>query len=204
MDSENIVVRVNYRRQTQPKQYETAAFEMTVEETFPASLSPLEIESVGKQLAQVVKVGVYRELNLPFEQDEDTKVIMEVFPGSEVVAETRKAAPAPPSAPTGARRNGPGRSVPSGRSGPAQRPTAPPSGPEPAYEIDTNAAWEDLAANPSDWYYYAPEDKKNPKGPDFRNKSGRFKSQDGRFLMGLWLNTKPEDLVLPDDVYANG
>jgi hypothetical protein len=135
---------------------------------------------------------------------------MEVFKGSEVVASKGKpitaqtaeasveASPAPavveapvtpaPAPKPAGKRTGPNapalRSVPTG--------------------TDADAAWEDVARNPGNWYFNAPEDKQNPKGPDFKatNKSG-FKSADGRFPMGLWLNTKPEDLVLPDEGYAN-
>lgn len=189
-ETSEVVVRVNFRRQTQPRQYETAAAEMTVEQSFPATLSPSDIEGVAKQLAQLVKVGVYRELGLNFEQDEETRVIMEVFPGSDVVAQTTTAQVAPGPATSPAKPS----AAPRGTGGARKAPAA-----------STGASgdpWEDLAANPGDWYDNT-ENKTNPKAPDFRNKSGRFKTADGRFNLGLWLNNKPEDLVLPDEGYAS-
>ena len=206
-DAEGTRIVFHYRRQVQPKEYETAEVFMDVEHTFPAGLSPEEIETSAKRMAQIVKVGVLTQLGLPFEQDEDTRVIMEVFPTAEKVTNKPSAAikaegavvgvaTAPVQAPEAVEAPAPAPATPR----PAQSRPAPPKA-RPAND-DVTAAWEHLAANPGEWYYNAPEDKKNPKGPDFKaTKNAGFMSNG--FPMGLWLNTKPEDLVLPDDRYAN-
>ncbi len=209
-DADGTRIVFHYRRQVQPKQYETAEVFMDIEHTFSAGLSPEEIENSAKRMAQIVKVGVLTQLGLPFEQDEDTRVIMEVFPASQVV--THKPGPAikAEGAVVGAveASEAPETEAAPTPPAPAPKPVAKRAGPNAPKRTaavggsDTDEAWEHLAANPSLWYYNAPEDKKNPKGPDFKatNKAG-FSSNG--YPMGLWLNTKPEDLVLPDDGYAN-
>lgn len=189
-DAEQYRIYVNYRRQVQPKQYETAAAEMTVEAIYPASLSPEEVETAGKRLFQEVKVGVFRELNLDFTQDEDTSVIMEVFKGSEVVEQKSKldfsklneATTTAPEVPNPAPKPKPKAVVASSN------------------DLSTDDLWENLASNPGNWYDNT-ENKTNPKAPDFRatNKSGL---KNGTYPAGLWLSSKPEDLVIPDTGYA--
>src|SRR5215213_6812847 len=145
-DVDATVIKVHYRRQIQPKQYETAEFAMDVEHVFPAGLSPEEIEKAAARMAQEVKVGVLTQLGMPFEQDEETRVIMEVFKGSEVVA---KAAPAAVVAPTtGAVVATPAQEAPT--PAPATpKPAAKRAGPNAAplrsvpTGTDTDAAWED-------------------------------------------------------------
>lgn len=194
MSDESTRIVVNFRRQIQPKQYETSAFEMTVEQVAPATLSPEEVEKLGARLAQEVKVGVYRELNLDFEQDAETRVIMEVFKDSQVVSNVTKL-PVAPVAPSAVPEPEPAPTTPAPTPRPARAPRAVPQG------TDTEAAWEHLAAHPELWYDNT-ENKKNPKGPDFKATRQAGFTSNG-YPMGLWLNTKPEDLVLPDSGYAS-
>lgn len=202
-DAEGTRIVFHYRRQVQPKQYETAEVFMDVEHTYPAGLSPEEIEAGAKRMAQIVKVGVLTQLGLPFEQDEDTRVIMEVFPTAEKVTNKPKAeSVAPPVSPPVAPEDAEAPTTAPATPRPAQKRTGPNAAKPASGGSDTDAAWEHLAANPKLWFYNAPEDKKNPKGPDFKATKDAGFNANG-FPMGLWLNTKPEDLVLPDDGYAN-
>jgi hypothetical protein len=199
-DAEGTRIVFHYRRQVQPKQYETAEVFMDIEHTFPTGLSPEEIENSAKRMAQIVKVGVLTQLGLPFEQDEDTRVIMEVFPTAEKV--TSKPLVVPAAAPVEAHVAEPAPPTPPSAPRPAAKRTGPNAAKTSTGGDDVEAAWEHLAANPSLWFYNAPETKQNPKGPDFKaTKKAGFTSNG--YPMGLWMNTKPEDLVLPDDGYAN-
>lgn len=197
------VLRVHYRRQIQPKQYETAEFSCDVEHSFPAGMSPEEIEKSAKRMAQEVKVVVLDQLGLDYTQDDETRIIMEAFPASQSVARTTKPslepipehmAPEPATAPL---QEPEPDNVPSL---PPKPSTARRRAPAPTGEDGTAALWEDLAKNPSNWFDNT-ENKQNPKAPDFRatKKSGFM---NGSFPAGLWLNTKPEDLVIPDEGYA--
>lgn len=211
-DVTETVLKVHYRRQITPKQYEVAEFSMDVEQTFPASLSPEEIMKSAERMATEVKVAVFDQLGLDYTQDEETRIVMEVFPGSQKVASLPRSAPvaAPdirdtaqsvqetPLEPSQTRR---GRTT--ATNPPATRRRAR-STPAPVDQEQLTAdLWESLVEHPENWFDNS-QDKENPKAPDFRatNKSG-IKSADGRFPAGLWLNTCPEDLVLPDAGYAN-
>lgn len=208
-DTNETVLRVHYRRQIQPKQYETAEFSCDVEHSFPSGMSPEEIEKSAKRMAQEVKVVVLDQLGLDYTQDEETRIIMEAFPNSEKVARATHPASLTQVPPAGvatlpveqATTPAPAPAA-SEATTPAPKPqTARRRAPVPAQQDETVALWEDLAKNPGNWFDNT-ENKQNPKAPDFRatKKSGFM---NGSFPAGLWLNTKPEDLVLPDDGYAN-
>lgn len=201
--SDNVTVHINYERQTQPKQYETQRFSMAVTQSFPASLSPEEIDESAKVLAQVVKVAVYEQLQLPYEQNEDTKVIHEVFPGSQNVAASPKLAAVPsepaeyteaPTAPPVPQR------TPQRRTGASRPATA-----RPKPKGGEDDAWNDVMDHPENWYDNRTS-KRNPNGPDFKatNASGWVNNRNEP--MSLWINGQysqaPEWFEAPDGGYA--
>jgi hypothetical protein len=200
-----VVLKVHYRRQVQPKQYETAEYAAYLEQTFPGNLSPEELETQFKLLGQVVKVQVFDQLNLDYTQNDETGIVLEVFKDSTVVGRTIKpvgtftaaidameAKAIPPEAP----------SAPAGAPAPPPVPRRASTGRKPA--AGTRAvtpaeleAWRDLEANGLENWWDNSQDKRNPNGPDFKAKKGKgFMSPDGRFEMGLWLNAKPDDIDL--------
>ena len=144
---------------------------------------------------------------MSFEQDDATGIIMEVFPGSNVVemkpTGTETPAPAPrrvravpqapepdegteiPNEPQEAATEAP-RTRRAARPAPAP---APATGP-----METDDYWDDLEKNPGNWWDNRAT-KTNPKGPDFT--SSTFKKADG-YRVALWLNSAPDWFVLPE------
>lgn len=194
-----VEVVVNFRRQVQPQQYETAAAEVTLKQMFPGTMSPEEIQMCSAGLFQLAKQQVFDELGLSFEQNAEG-LIMETFPGSKVVGSKKLAAvrnDEPPvesyddeSEPEPARPIRPARS--SNR--PAARKPAPARQAKPAAKqpTDEDGYWEDVENHPGDWFDNR-ETKTNPKAPDFRHK--RWK--ENGYNVGLWLNRMPDWVQLP-------
>lgn len=210
-----VEVVVNFRRQIQPQQYETAAAEVTLKQSFPGTMSPEEIQLCAQGLFQLAKQQTFDELGLQYEQNAEG-LIMEAFPDSKIVsskklAAVRQAEPAPDGPydeeeafpdPEPVQRPQANRSRPvAAQSKPAPRAARAASGrgrpaPQP---VDADGYWEDVEKNPGDWFDNR-ETKTNPKAPDFRHKTWK----ENGYNVGLWISSMPEWVELPDpDMFAS-
>lgn len=220
----SITLHTKFRRNMKLADYEMAEAEVLVAQEFPGDMPPEDVQAHIAGMFQYAKASVYDQLGLGYNQDEATGIIMEVFPGTQVVGSKPKALPA------------------------AQKPrksaAAPKSIPEPytdedeppvdAYEEDepparpparqnagrnsasrtssgrsagrpsasakamtTDELWEHLEQNPGEWFDNR-ESKTNPKAPDFRAKN---LPQPGnpQYKAGLWLRDAPDWFENPFD-----
>lgn len=91
MSEPEITIKARYRRVIQVKQYEPAEADFEISETFPGTMPPEEIVECASSQFQIIKSLVFQQLGLDFKQDEITGLIMEAFPGTEVVTSINRA-----------------------------------------------------------------------------------------------------------------
>ena len=128
---------------------------------------------------------------MPYSQDETTKMIMETFPGSQVVASApaeqapRVAAQARQAAPPS---NPPARPQ-QANTGPRRAPAAPAKPAE---------LWQELFDYPGDWFWN--EKKENANAADFM--STKYYKDDG-WPVSLWIESRFPGQSCPDVEYLN-
>ena len=176
----SIVIRTSFRRVVQREQYEPTEMVVAIEETYPGTLSAEEIQKQAEQLAAHCKSRVFTELGLDFSQDEETGVIMESFPDTNVVQMGRR--------PIEGVRPGEESFDP-----PAQT-MAPDTSHGPA-QSDWEYPWNLVAENPKDWWDNS-QGKKNPKAPDFRHST--LTQPDSDFKVAVWLSDMPAGFPIQD------
>lgn len=69
---------------------------LTVKEMFPGEMSAQDIANIAEGHYIITKEKVLSQLQLPFEQDQTTGMILEAFPGARTVSSTPVAPPGPP------------------------------------------------------------------------------------------------------------
>jgi len=170
---------VGFERSISVRPYETAKASIFIQ-------TEVSLEDVATSMANIreacaqAKAAVFEELGIQFSVDEGgyvRELIGKTFGAvTEVVADEFPTFDAP-------------TYTPAPVSAPASAPQAAGVSPTPPFEVDTkdpgekraNKAWAktSIAENPDDWYFNAPETKKNPRGPDYKHKSNG---------MGYWLD----------------
>lgn len=204
-DTPQTTIRTSFERVVQASaglpQYESARALVCVEETFPGTMNPDEVQQVvGGQFVHA-KAAVFEQLGINFQQDEGG-IIREVFgdvatvaagpPRGSAAPRVISSAPqAPSQAPQAPRQLHPA-------SGPPQRTARPqaPQGQRQAKGPDANGMtdedyWADLVENADNWEdmrQAKADGQSNPKGPDFKS----LVHKEGRFTKGLWLSNAPD------------
>lgn len=216
VNEHTIILRVHFRRQIQPAQYQTAEFATYVEQQIPGTLSPDQIEGHLKFLSQQVKANTFDQLGLYYDQDKESGVIMEVLGGQPVthtpaqlapVENINQAAPVVAAAPERPVETSSAPVVPNNPPGGARRK---PGGTSRSAGSDIYAqAWADIQANPGNWYCNIADKesgKSNTMAPDFKCKDAKIfanpkKPEDP---MALWMTRPDGRLSCPEDfTYAN-
>lgn len=184
---------------------------ITLKETFPGEMSAGEIAEVAEGHYTILKPKVLDQLGLPYEQDPNTLLIMEVFPGSTTVARgpaqpqqmaPSPSAPVPAPAPAGRFRSGGASAAPAPRTAQRGR-TGGSGGWEPA--PSQAEMWTELLDYPHLWFWNANKDKDT--SPDFI--STHYKNEQG-YPASLWLEGRngpncPDEEALnaiPDEAFA--
>jgi len=184
--ADEILVTVNYGRKKQVAPYEMAEASVIIEERFRGDADPLDIERAIRSQFIAAKSQVFLELGLPFEQDEATGIIHEVFPTAVVVAAAAQPA-------VQARRAVPRDSV--------HEDAAPyEDAPDPAYRPAGNISpknereelFLELMNYPERWVQVQSD---NAKAPDFRHKT-RTKPN-SEYKVSLWERDAPRWFVNP-------
>ena len=174
MSEANIVIRTSFRRVIQRQQYEPAEMMVAIEETYPGTLSAEEIQKQVEQLAAHCKSRVFTELGLDFSQDEETGVIMESFPDTNVVQmrqpEGLRAGEEAFETPPPAAGNTLARSV------------------ESLAPNDWQFPWNLVASEPKEWWDNS-VGKANPKAPDFRHST--MNQEGSQYKVAVWLSDMP-------------
>jgi len=171
MSEANIVIRTSFRRVIQRQQYEPAEMMVAIEETYPGTLSAEEIQKQVEQLAAHCKSRVFTELGLDFSQDEETGVIMESFPDTNVVQMRQ---------PEGLRAGEEAFETPP--------PAAAPAAPAPAATSEWQFPWNLVASEPKEWWDNS-TGKQNPKAPDFRHST--MNQEGSQYKVAVWLSDMP-------------
>lgn len=184
--ADEILVTVNYGRKKQVAPYEMAEASVIIEERFRGDADPLDIERAIRTQFIAAKSQVFLELGLPFEQDDETGIIHEIFPTAVVVAAAAQPA-------VQARR------VVS--SAPAsERAEHGEEAPEPAYRPASNitpsnereALFLELMEHPERWVQVQSD---NAKAPDFRHKTKT--KPNSEYKVSLWERDAPRWFVNP-------
>lgn len=200
-DQPTITISSTFERSHQLASFEQAKASVTITEVFDGTVSPEDIAMQAGSQFQTIKAQVFNELGLAFEQDEESGLIIELFPGSEVVeskpapaarrAPARRLAPAPEPEPED--EPAPRRAAP--RAPRAAAPASRSRGAAKASDVDDPYGdWADLQESPDDWEYFP--DKESKRSPDFRHKT-RAQVGNPRFKVSLWLDNAPDWFVNP-------
>lgn len=196
------VIRTSFERVAQSTcglpQYESARAAVSIEETFPGTLTPDEVAALVANQFIHAKGAVFQQLGIGFEQDE-TAVLRETFgdvlavasaPTSAGAATVARPAPAQPAtAPPTASPRPAARPAPRSAAAPRSAPATP------ALPTDEEL-WAELIERPDLWADVRPDKASGnakPNAPDFRSSIHK----DGRFSKGLWLDNAPEWFVDP-------
>jgi hypothetical protein len=165
---------------------------LTIEEMFPGEMQAPDIVIIAEGHYIIAKEKVLSELQLPFQQDQATGMILEAFPGARTVSSTPAAPPAPP--PTEPAQPPAARFGTSRTAQPQQASRAPRSGQwEPA--PSQAELKRELLEYPDLWYW--DQSKGNGSGPDFL--STHYQNDRG-YPAGIWiegnrgLNFTPDEL----------
>jgi hypothetical protein len=197
-DQPTITIQSTFTRSHQLASYEQATASVTITEVFDGTVSPEDVATQASNQFLTIKSQVFNELGLPFEQDEESGLIIELFPGAEVVESKpaakptarkvpgRRLAPVPDDEPE--EDDKPRRAAPRAPRAAAPKPAASRNRKAAADDEDPYGDWADLAENPDDWEYFP--DKESKRSPDFRHKT-RAQQGNPRFKVSLWLDNAP-------------
>lgn len=166
---------VSFNRRVSVRPYESAEAGIYIQFDIPADPSMSDEDRTSQIIANAraaffqAKALVFEELNLQF-QVGPNGVIHEVLSDKfgKVTEVTPQSAAAPaPAAPVAAAPVA-AATAPAVTDGPPFSPTT-----TNRDEKAANKAWAllDIKTNPDDWYYNAPESKRNPKSPDYKHKA---------------------------------
>lgn len=200
-DQPTITIQSTFERSHQLASFEQCKASVTIIEVFDGTVSPEDIAMQSASQFQTIKAQVFNELGLQFEQDEESGLIIELFPGTEVVES--KPAPRVVSSRPAARRLAPApepeaeEDEPPRRAAPrAPRATAAPGRAAKAKGSDDDpyGDWADLERDPDGWEYFP--DKESPRSPDFRHKT-RAQVGNPRFKVSLWMDNAPSWFTNP-------
>lgn len=166
----NVVIR--FERTIRPADYESKKCGAEVSFEIPSDFPIDRLSELVENEYMMLSSAVYQQLGIEFTLDPDARVLIEAFPGSNVV----QAAPAParqaPVAPATAASPFAGAAAPV-----ADRPFG---------GAPTQPGWAELVADPSQWEDCR-QTKTNPKAPDFKHLTA--KNAKG-YAVGLWINDK--------------
>ena len=187
---------VTFGRKKQVAPYEMAEASVTLSQKFTGDTDPQDIATTMQDMFVAAKSEVLLQLGLPFEQDEDTLRIMEVFgPETTVVANAARAVPVAVQ-PTTPVPSGTVTALPSRDEGTGQDNW--PQGAVVGTGIDAKSPRDrdflDEMQDPSNWWNNR-NNKKNPSSPDFSHKTRTKPGSD--FKVGLWLKDAPDWFVPP-------
>ena len=182
---------LSFRRTVQPKQYESASMEASVEVELPPGASIDDASNVFDVESAVLKAHVFSQLGLSYtlsEGDDGVRRVMEVF-GPEGAVPTSNPAPVNPVANT-VFAPPPGQpAAPAAAPFPAAgaAPAVAPGGADPA-----ETTWRQIAAdfhsgNANNWWDNRADLITSPRRPAFKHK----KNGD----LAVWKNTCPADLL---------
>jgi hypothetical protein len=167
---------VGFERSISVRPYETAKASIFIQTEVSMEDIPTSMANIREACAQA-KAAVFEELGIQFSVDEGGYV-RELI-GKHFGAVTEVAVDD----------QFPQIDTPAPAVAPASAPQAAGVSSTPPFSVDTkdpgekraNKAWAkaSIAENPDDWYFNAPETKKNPRGPDYKHKSNG---------MGYWLD----------------
>ncbi len=200
---------MSFSRTKQVQQYEPMTVSATMEVDLPPGTTIDQARAVFTDEYAIIKGEVYRQMDLPFTWDENEKLIMETFEGSQVVAQApspAQFAAAPAAAPAlaavpdaGNPFSAPAPATPAPAAAPAPAAGGVPQVAEGAQTVNGksllpgqaahwNAIVTELSSGGLKNYWDNRVDKRNPKGPDFKHKN---KDLD----IALWLNSVPADMA---------
>jgi len=205
---DTVKVYVQFGRKKQVAPYEMAEMSCAIEQTFSGDVDPDDLLATMKDLALSVKSQTLLELGLPFEQDDATGLIMEIFPGAEVVESHPAGKAAGKASVTSIGSKAKRKPVEVVKDDEdeeedieeeddeeEEEPTPPPKKKAKAPFVPKTERDEhflDLMTNPNNWKAVESD---NPKAPDFRHKSLKKPGTD--FAVSLWLRDAPKGFVNP-------
>jgi hypothetical protein len=156
---------------------------LSVKEMFPGEMSAMDIANIAEGHYIITKEKVLSELQLPFQQDQATGMILEAFPGAgrSAARQRHPPAPSPPTEPAQppAARFGTSRTAQpqQASSGPRSAPSG--SGSRPPSQAELK---RELLDYPRPWYW--DQSKSNGTGPDFI--STHYQNDRG-YPAGIWI-----------------
>lgn len=168
---------VGFERSISVRPYETAKASIFIQTEVDINDSAATMRSIRECAAQA-KAAVFEELGIQFSVDEGGFVRELIGKHFGAVTEVTTSDDQFPTVDT-----------PVAASAPASAPQAAGVSSTPPFAVDTkdaaekraNKSWakQSIAENPDDWYFNAPETKRNPRGPDYKHKTNG---------MGYWLD----------------